>query len=330
VIDASVPGRVTVSEGQAYGLMFALIANDRAAFDKILGWTQVNMANGHLDLALPAWKWGRAEGGESSVLDPHSAADADLWFAYALGESARLWHENPYGQLARAMAGLILRDEVAWIPELGATLIPGPIGFVSEQTWRLNASYSPVQVLRAIRQGNDPTWKSVLQSSLRVIEASSPRGYASDWVSYRPLEGFISDSSTLGVGSYDAIRVYLWAGMLAEGDSEAAALRRRFEPMVAAAAQDGPPEFIDTQTLAVRGSAQPGFLAALLPLLAHVKQSAALESYRKIVMTRALSDDQHYYSDALTLFGLGWLDGRYRFDRRGHIRVSWGESCRAH
>jgi len=64
------------------------------------------------------------------------------------------------------------------------------------------------------------------------------------------------------VGSYDAIRVYLWAGMLAEGDPQATSLAHRLEPMAAAAAQRRPAESVDTSTLEARGEAPPGFMAA--------------------------------------------------------------------
>lgn len=330
VVDAGVQQGITVSEGQAYALTFAVIANDRAAFDRILGWTRDNLAGGNLEVALPAWKWGRAADGEWTVLDPNSASDADLWIAYALSEAARLWHSAPYAQLAQGMAKLILREEVAWIPQLGATLLPGPKGFVSRQTWRLNASYSPVQVLRLIgKQSGNPLWTQVLQSSTQVIIGSAPHGYAADWIDYRPAEGFLTDSDTHGVGSYNAIRVYLWAGMLADGDAQAAVIARRLEPMATLAAQGPPPEQIDSNTHEVRGTAPPGFLAALLPLLVHFKHPAAVASYRKLVEGGALTDNQHYYSDVLSLFGLGWLDGRYQFDRQGRLQVRWNESCRA-
>ncbi len=330
VIDAGAQQGITVSEGQAYGLTFAVIANDRAAFEKILGWTRDNLAGGNLELVLPAWKWGRADDGKWTVLDPNSASDADLWIAYALGEAARLWHDGSYAHLARAMAELIVRDEVGWIPQLGATLLPGPKGFVSQQTWRLNASYSPTQVLRAIgQQSSNRLWPDVVKSSARVIVGSAPHGYAADWIDYRPPDGFITDSSTKGVGSYNAIRVYLWAGMLADGDPQAAALRRVLQPMAARAAEHPPPEIIDTNTLEAHGTAPPGFFAALLPLLAHFKYEGAVDSYRKLVETGALKDNQHYYSDVLSLFGLGWLDNRYRFDRLGRLQVPWSASCRA-
>jgi endoglucanase len=330
VIDASTEQRITVSEGQAYALMFALIGDDPAAFDRVLEWTRNNLARGDLGHSLPAWKWGRADDGRWTVLDANSASDADLWMAYALREAARLWHRDAYGVTARALSESILREEVAFVPGLGSTLLPGPKGFVTGQTWRLNASYSPLQALRAIAHGSgDKLWDQVLESSRRVILASAPHGYAADWIGYRTQEGFIADAPTHGAGSYNAIRVYLWAGMLAEGDPQASTLARALAPMAEAAARRPPPESIDTLTLETHGEAPPGFAAALLPLLIRVKLTAAAETYRKQIEAESLKNNQHYYGDALTLFALGWLDERYRFDAQGRLKVAWTEPCRA-
>jgi endoglucanase len=39
-------------------LFFALVANDRAQFERLLSWTQNNLANGDLRAQQPAWLWG--------------------------------------------------------------------------------------------------------------------------------------------------------------------------------------------------------------------------------------------------------------------------------
>ena len=61
VIDPSDARKITTSEGQSYGMFFALAANDRVAFDNILDWTQNNLAQGSLKERLPAWLWGKKE-----------------------------------------------------------------------------------------------------------------------------------------------------------------------------------------------------------------------------------------------------------------------------
>jgi endoglucanase len=55
VVDASTPQTLTVSEGQAYAMTFALIANDTDGFGRILAWTRDNLAGGRLERTLPSW-----------------------------------------------------------------------------------------------------------------------------------------------------------------------------------------------------------------------------------------------------------------------------------
>jgi endo-1,4-beta-D-glucanase Y len=329
VIDAASHG-ITVSEAQGYALTFALIANDPGAFRKILRWTESNLSGGSVSKALPAWKWGESPQGVWRVLDANSASDADLWILYALDEAARLWHEPKFSQAARGLADLILAEEVATVPGLGPTLLPGAKGFVAQSTWRLNASYAPLPVLRAIGNAHQNSlWTGVFESSLKVISGSTPRGYVADWIVYQPPNGFTTDAETHGIGSYNAIRVYLWAGMWADGESNASKLAQLLRPMAVASAQHEPPEIIDTHTLETRGSAPPGFFASMLPLLVHFKMNDAVQVYRHQIAAAVLKDNLHYYSDVLSLFGLGWLDQRYRFDRQGQLRVEWSEPCRA-
>src|SRR5258707_14704010 len=80
VIDHDVSDRTT-SEGQAYAMFFALVANDRARFDSLLRWTELNLASGDLTGHLPAWLWGRRANNEWGVIDVNSASDADVWMA---------------------------------------------------------------------------------------------------------------------------------------------------------------------------------------------------------------------------------------------------------
>lgn len=325
VVDASTPRQVTVSEGQAYALFFALVANDAPAFRTLLQWTSNNLAQGDLARALPAWQWGRADDGTWRVLDSNAAADADLWIAYTLGEAGRLWGERSYVDLGRALAARILRQEVASIAGLGATLLPGPKGFVHDQIWRLNASYVPPQVVRGVaRHTGEKRWEEVAKSAERLIVASAPKGYVADWIEYESGRGFAADRATGGVGSYDAVRVYLWVGMLAGSDGARAKLAAHLAPMVnSAAPRAAPPERIDTNSLVMTGEGSPGFSAALLPLFATAKSDAALKAHRDRVQTQSLKSNQAYFSDVLSLFGLGWLEGRYRFGSAGLLNVGW-------
>src|SRR5215470_19858859 len=77
VIDHDAGDRTT-SEGQAYAMFFALVANDRPRFDGLLHWTELNLADGDLSSHLPAWLWGQRQDKSWGVRDANSAADADL------------------------------------------------------------------------------------------------------------------------------------------------------------------------------------------------------------------------------------------------------------
>ena len=63
IIDNSSAQMITTSEGQSYGLFFALLGNDKKSFARILEWTRNNLAGGSLEAHLPAWQWGLAKNG---------------------------------------------------------------------------------------------------------------------------------------------------------------------------------------------------------------------------------------------------------------------------
>ena len=266
----------THSEAQSYALMFALIANDRPRFKSILRWTEDNLCAGDVTTRLPAWLWGQKDDGQWGVLDSNAASDADVWIAYALIEAGRLWNVRRYRALGRSLAERILAEETADLPGLGHTLLPGPVGFVVEagQRWRLNPSYLPLQALRRLAAvapaQTAAQWQSLLHSSQRVLIESAPRGFAPDWVLYAADQGFVPDhqGEQQALGAYNAIRVYLWAGMLAPQDPAHAPLLQALAPMVERVAALGyPPEMVDSVTGVVQGAGGGGFAAALLPLL---------------------------------------------------------------
>src|SRR5438270_13691880 len=58
VIDHDAGDRTT-SEGQAYAMFFALVANDRPRFDSLLRWTEINLASADLTSPSPALSWGQ-------------------------------------------------------------------------------------------------------------------------------------------------------------------------------------------------------------------------------------------------------------------------------
>ncbi len=344
VIDASTPQQVSVSEGQAYALFFALVANDRESFDKVLTWTENNLAQGDLATHLPAWIWGKREANAASapstdgqpwgVLDSNSASDADVWMAYTLLEAGRLWNERRFTALGTVMARNIVRRESAALPGLGRTLLPGPVGFqTAKDTWRLNPSYVPLQVMRrlALALPEQGEWKAMIDTSARLVDDTAPKGFSPDWVVWRSNKGFEPDQQTTAESAYNAIRVYLWAGMLAPDEPLRARTLDTFRPLAAFVAAHGfAPERIDTRTATPGPNAgNGGFSAAVAPYLAALGQTALANA--QVERSRSLARDSApgYYSQVLMLFGLGYLDGLYRFAADGRVVPAWTSTCPA-
>jgi endo-1,4-beta-D-glucanase Y len=367
VIDASTPRQITVSEGQSYALFFALVANDRAAFNKILQWTENNLAQGDLTAHLPAWIWGRTDIDEKGapvassaaaatsatsaaqsskgtwgVIDSNSASDADLWIAYTLLEAGRLWNERRFTALGTVMARNIVRSETAILPGLGRTVLPGPQGFkLDKDSWRLNPSYVPLQVMRrfALALPEASEWKAMLDSSTKLVNDTAPHGFSPDWVVYRGKDGaknggkggFGPDAPTHAESAYNAIRVYLWAGTLAYDDPLRSATLATFSPLSAYVAAHGfPPERVDTQT-GTPGSSEGngGFSAAVAPYLSALGRPDLADAQVERSRTLAQKTPPGYYSSVLMLFGLGYLQGLYHFDAQGRVAPAWTTRCPA-
>lgn len=328
VIDHASEQLITTSEGQSYGLFFALLGNDRDSFAKVLHWTQDNLAGGDLNRQLPAWQWGRSKDGHWQVLDPNNASDADLWIAYSLLEAGRLWHRPDYDVLGRNLLWRTAAQSLRQLPGLGLMLLPGDVGFDNTDGWRLNASYLPPQLLARFAS-EAPIWAELASNTQRLLIEGSPKGLVPDWQRWTAGQGWAVDSKKGSVGSYDAIRVYLWAGMLAQDAPGRAALLAHLQPMVQLTAQHGfVPEKVDSAAGTDTGTGPVGFSAALLPLLAASPQSAAALAAQRQRLQQQPPLADAYYNQSLALFGQGWDQQRYRFDKDGHLVPNWTAACK--
>jgi endoglucanase len=341
VIDHSAADRTT-SEGQAYAMFFALAGNDRSSFDRLLHWTQANLAGNDLQTHLPAWLWGKASDGQWKTLDTHSASDADVWMAYVLIEAGRLWHVPSDATTGQAMMAQIAKTEVANLPGFGPVLLPGPTGFQHNQTTTLNPSYMPPFIFQRFAQ-IDPTgpWQQIALGIPRMLEGSARHGFAMDWVDYIPGDGFYpsltietgnKDSDVPG-GSYDAIRVYLWAGMIDSSSPLRSQVLSAIPAMSAyLASHDAPPEKVSDQGIPLAQDGPVGFSAAVLPYLrAFPDLSDSRSSAQQTVRVARMRDaptglygkDLAYYDQNLALFSTGFIDGRFRFGAGGELNVEW-------
>ena len=340
VIDRSAQDRTT-SEGEAYAMFFALVANDRPRFDKLLKWSEANLANGDLTLRLPAWNWGKSPDGSWKILDDNPAADADLWMAYSLMEAGRLWHNDRYSKLGSTMALRIAQQETVDIPGLGVSLIPGPKGFhPNPATWVLNPSYLPPFLLAyfAKAQPQGP-WSQILESLKSMLARGSGGGFVMDWVSagdgvhpsLSPTQLATGKTDGLvAVGSYDAIRSYLWLGMT---DPATPGIRDLIHSTTGMSSYlkmaVTPPLMVDATGKVLNPDGRVGFSAAVIPylrLVGYRDQEKAQNDRLGAVqdeVTGLYGHDATYYDQNLALFATGWSDQHFHFDRDGKLRVKW-------
>jgi endoglucanase len=335
VVDRSTDAQQTTSEGQSYAMFFALVANDRATFDRLLGWTRTNLSANQFDannLRLPAWQWGKRQDGSFGVMDPNSASDSDLWIAYDLFQAGRLWKEPMYTKLAYALATQIVKQEIVDLPGLGPMLLPGPQGFRVGDITRLNPSYLPLPVLRGLaHEMPDGPWAKLAQNAAKMIRVTSPRGYAPDWAAYQNGQ-FVVDPKSGDVGSYDAIRVYLWVGMASASDPLARAWLDALGGMRQSVAQTGfPPEKVSTISGAASGEGPLSYWGALAPYFKALNDERGLGLARThleaLVAPPGAGREPVYYDRVLGLFGGGFVDGRYRFDENGRLAPNWRSAC---
>lgn len=321
VIDSSDPRHITTSEGQSYALFFALVANDPVMFSKLIQWTEANLAAGNLRRHLPAWLWGKTSLNQWAILDKNSASDADLWIAYDLIEAGRLWNNPQYQNLGYKILELIAAEEVSKLPGMNFMLLPWKKTLSNNKTWILNPSYTPPQLLQRFSEWPGP-WNTMVYTNTRFLIDTSPKGLSPDWMIWDKQKGWLPDKEHPYVGSYNAIRVYLWIGMLAPNAPDQKRLMNHVQPMVQLTERLGkPPRVIYSNTGLSEGQGPVGFSAALLPLLA-ASRSPALESQRAVIAKSPYEKDA-YYNSVLKLFGEGFDEGRFHFDMNGNLIPFW-------
>ena len=328
VVEYSQKNRTT-SEAQAYALFFALVANDKRKFEAILKWTENNLAKGDLSKNLPSWLWGKNEKGQWGVNDVNPASDADLWLAYTLIQAGRLWHVAKFKSLGEAVLGNVEQYETVKIPAVGSVLLATTKNtLANDLVWRLNLSYTPVQLLRffSIYKPTGP-WASMLDSTEKMVARYSVKGLIPDWIMYERNKErlYLDDSSMM---SYDAIRVYLWAGML-DGDEP---LRSNIVPHLSGITkylENGGhiPAEVNLLTRRAARSFPVGFAAAVLPLLKSENFSSAYQEESKWLKSKMkkclLGITPLYYNNSLAMFSYGWEAGAFSFGLAGELQVPW-------
>ncbi|MGH3471593.1 MAG: glycosyl hydrolase family 8, partial [Nocardioidaceae bacterium] len=153
-------GGDTVSEGQGYGLLLAVVADRPAEFRRIWVWTRQHLADPD---RLLAWRW--AHGRVSSHMP---ASDADLDVTWALALAARRFHTRAYLGAAHQLTVAMSRREVAWRHGL-PLFVAGPWARGDAGVVAPGYLAFPALARMTTLSPNPLLWKAILRSSIRVL-----------------------------------------------------------------------------------------------------------------------------------------------------------------
>jgi len=293
-------GNISHSEGQGAALLFAARHDDRASFERILGWTRGALRRP--DDTLLAWRY--QPGASTPVADLNNASDGDLLAAWALAEAAGRWGSNEHLALAIQMGRDLLR-RVVLAQGSTAVLLPGASGFLKPEGAILNPSYFIAPAFRALALvAPSPFWARLEEGGIALAEAARFGRWRlpADWVVVPRAGGRpVLASSWAPRFSYDALRVPLYLAW--GGHREAPALRAAVEfwndPAHAA-----PPAWADLRTDAVAPYAGDSGHRAIERLA-----SAAIQGAGRAADLPDVPDAPNYYASLLVMMSrLAWSD----------------------
>lgn len=307
IIDHTEKADFTTSEGQSYGMFFALVQNDRERFDKMAAFVEKSLCGGSFRERLPAWKFE-----DGKIADRNNATDSDLLIAYDLLEAARLWNEPRYREDALGILSLLKQTCVFSNQYMGPLMLPGTSGFVHDDEVVINPSYFPPFVMQRIGQ-EDPDFKDIYRAVMQAVVQGSGSGYVADFLSFNKRGDLVVKPDT--VGSYDAVRFYMWLGITSKADPNRRILLPLYANMVNRMLEERTiPTTVSLYDDSASGNGGTVFDAAMLT----VTKGKIRDHLRTKLKARKFSS-YDYYAHALTLFALGNDENRYALSGDGSI-----------
>ncbi|MEM7565882.1 MAG: glycosyl hydrolase family 8 [Pseudomonadota bacterium] len=215
VVDTANAG-ISHSEGQGYGLLLAVAADDPETFARIFAFTRTELAI--RDDGLLAWRWDPAA--EPHVTDVNNATDGDLLVAWALHEAGKAGFGRRYADgaavLVDALSTMVVQDA------RGRSLLsPGREGFGWEGTdgGVVNLSYWVFPALDALAEERSDL-ADIARTGRTLIDEAWREGNLTDWSRIDASGSLVPHSldDLAPAYGYNAIRLPLylaWAGVSA-------------------------------------------------------------------------------------------------------------------
>jgi len=224
----------TVSEGEAYAMLRAVLMDDKKTFDDCLVWTESNLSRRvSMGDALLAWHYQSGQ-----ISDRTAASDADIDYGYALLLASRKWQKKSYQDLAREVLQAILDHETV-VLEGKLYLLPYTTvgGAVTKPVAQNPSYYAPSHFKLFYEVSGDRRWLELADTGYELI------GRLQRYAGERQRPAVVPDWCALGVNGeivhlpgkpmtygWDALRVpiRIAADYQLNGDPRALAVLQRF------------------------------------------------------------------------------------------------------
>ncbi len=202
---------ISHSESQGYGMVLAVLADDRPAFERIWSFTQTELLV--RDDGLAAWRWDPAA--TPHITDTNNATDGDILIAYGLALAGEAWGEPRFTEAAGRLARTIGRSMIVDLGGMPA-ILPGAEGFRKRSDGQgpiVNPSYwvfEAFPVLSALDPGTD--WRAIAETGIELVRRArvTRSGVPPDWLVLDPA-GTIRPAPDMPVEfGYNGIRIPLY------------------------------------------------------------------------------------------------------------------------
>ncbi len=319
----------TVSEGEAYVMLRAVLMNDRETFNQCLSWTEAVLSRkkSHGDRLL-AWHF---ENGQ--VSDTTAASDADIDYAFSLILAYRTWHDKRYLQIAQEVLKSVLDHETAVINGR-LYFLPWPSRKnLTDELIALNPSYyAPSHFKLFYEVSADNRWIQLSDTTYDLLERLlvSPgklknRGLIPDWIAVDKQGKIRTLPGKPVIYGWDAVRVPLRiaADFYLYNDQRALSILRSFSVSFEK-------EFSSNFSIyTYKDSTKKSYENALFYSAAYAATEAAGSSIAPIILQRLrkcirMSGDSFYYNspDDYYINSLSWLPEYYLIKKTKTPEVS--------